>query len=488
MLTDSKISDIARLRAACALSTWYDDQGDRTRALSMLDAVAEAPADISLTKDRIIRQAVLLEAMGKREQAVQAIESLPEPASLYSDTLLVRANLAPNDGARLSRLNRIFERRGLAPLRRRDATRPLSLDNIETVEVDARISDQGLVSVIMPAFNSSVTIETALRSVLRQSYRNLEVVVVDDCSTDDTAAIVTRMAGTEPRLKLIVQDRNAGAYPARNRGLSVAQGAFVTTHDADDWSHPQKIEEQLRALAETPRTMAAITHWARVRPPLTFTTNWRLSAEVIHWSHSSLLFRREVFDRLGGWDNVRVSADTEFIWRIESVYGKRSVVKLHKDVPLAFALDDDSSLTRAKLTHVSTSYYGLRHYYREISRYFLSQYPKGLPPEAKADKSEMIPLEMHSRDDVPVVVDLWLKGDFTRDSTAQKLRAQLKANKGKRIGVTHVIDPANERDIPSYAAIFCNAFFEALRAHKPRIVLPGVAVTAGLSIDLDSKA
>lgn len=487
MLASPDISHIARLRACSSLSTWYDYNGDRDRALSVLDAVANAPSEFSLSKDRIIRQAVLLAAMGKRDEAVSAIESLSEPASRLSDTLLVRANLADDDGARLTLMNRMFERSGFAPLRFKDPDSPLTLGNIETVEVDAQIEDQGLVSVIMPAFNSAGTIETALRSLFAQSYRNLEVVVVDDRSTDDTAKIVAGMATSEPRLKLIVQDKNAGAYPARNRGLAVAQGAFLTTHDADDWSHPQKIEEQLRALAEAPRKMAAITHWVRVRPPLVFTTNWRLSDDVIHWSHSSLLFRREVFDRLGGWDNVRVSADTEFIWRIEAVYGKRAVVKLHKDVPLAFALDDDTSLTRTKLTHVSTSYYGLRHYYREISRYFLSQYPSGLSEAIKAEKAALIPLEMHSRDDAPVVIDLWLKGDFTKETTALRLRAQLQANKGKSIGVSHVIDPANERDILSYAAIFRNAFFESLRAHKPRIVLPSVDVTAGQIIDLDSK-
>ncbi len=487
MLHAPETTDIARLRAASALSTWYDYVGDKPRAMAVLEVLSSAPAEVSLSKDRLVRIAVLQAGTGEIDAARKTIESIPEPVSFNTDVLLIRANLASNDGARLTLINRVFERSGFASLRRIDTAKPLTLDNLTTSEVEMQIADQGLVSVIMPAYNSAGTITPALQSLLRQSYRNLEILVVDDCSTDDTAAIVERIARDEPRVRLFRQDKNAGAYPARNRGLTESRGAFITTHDADDWSHPQKIEEQLRALADYPNHMAAITHWARVRPPLDFTTNWRLSAEVVHWSHSSLLFRREVFINLGGWDNLRVSADTEFIWRIQAAYGKRSVHMLHRDIPFAFALDDETSLTRTKLTHVSTSYFGLRHYYREISRYFLSKHPKGLPPEAKAAKLAMVPIEMHSREHTPVVIDLWLKGDFTREAVVRDMRRYLEAYKGKNVGVSHVIDPLHERDIPSYAAIFCNSFFETLRTYLPRIVLPMVDVTAAQVIDLNAR-
>jgi hypothetical protein len=90
------------------------------------------------------------------------------------------------------------------------------------------------VSVLLPAYNAAGTIEPALRSALDQSLTNLEVIVVDDASSDGTAAIVADLAAQDPRLRLLRAPRNGGAAAARNRAIEAAQGDWLALLDADD--------------------------------------------------------------------------------------------------------------------------------------------------------------------------------------------------------------------------------------------------------------
>lgn len=98
-------------------------------------------------------------------------------------------------------------------------------------------------SIIIPAFNEESTIEASVRSVVRQTETSLEIIVVDDGSSDRTPSIVATMANSEPRLKLVVQTRNSGPGAARNRGIELARGRWIGFLDAGDWIEPQRIAE-----------------------------------------------------------------------------------------------------------------------------------------------------------------------------------------------------------------------------------------------------
>ncbi len=104
-----------------------------------------------------------------------------------------------------------------------------------------------LVSVVIPAYNSAAFVGGAIDSVLDQSYRRLEVVVVDDGSTDATSAVVLEYVRRDDRVRLIRQ-ANAGAPAARNRGLKAARGELVAFLDADDEWLPSKLERQVQVL------------------------------------------------------------------------------------------------------------------------------------------------------------------------------------------------------------------------------------------------
>jgi glycosyltransferase involved in cell wall biosynthesis/peptidoglycan/xylan/chitin deacetylase (PgdA/CDA1 family) len=121
-----------------------------------------------------------------------------------------------------------------------------------------------LVTAIIPAFNARRTIDETLRSVREQTYGNLEILVVDDGSTDDTALRVEAHAQADPRVRLIRQD-NAGVAAARNRAVAEARGDFIAPIDADDLWMPTKIEKQMRTmLARGPRCGLVYTWQAKI--------------------------------------------------------------------------------------------------------------------------------------------------------------------------------------------------------------------------------
>lgn len=96
------------------------------------------------------------------------------------------------------------------------------------------------VSVIIPAYNTENYIAKAINSALSQTLTNIEVIVVDDCSTDDTVKVVQSI--NDPRLKLILNSKNMGAGGARNRAIASAQGKWVAVLDSDDWYAAQRLE------------------------------------------------------------------------------------------------------------------------------------------------------------------------------------------------------------------------------------------------------
>jgi glycosyltransferase involved in cell wall biosynthesis len=106
-----------------------------------------------------------------------------------------------------------------------------------------------LVSVIVPAYNASATIERTLRTVMGQTYAHLEIIVVDDGSNDDTAGIVERLGREDPRIILLRQP-NLGVATARNLAIAHAYGEFIAPVDSDDIWHPRKIEKQVSVMED----------------------------------------------------------------------------------------------------------------------------------------------------------------------------------------------------------------------------------------------
>lgn len=107
------------------------------------------------------------------------------------------------------------------------------------------MTDYGLVSIITPSYNSAQFIAETIESVLAQTYMHWELLITDDCSTDDTCAIVKRYAEKDNRIKLLRLSTNSGAGVARNNSIERAQGRYIAFCDSDDLWTKDKLEKQI---------------------------------------------------------------------------------------------------------------------------------------------------------------------------------------------------------------------------------------------------
>lgn len=336
-------------RAAWHLALWAYGNGDREGAAAWL-ARATAPA-------------------GPGQKALaQAKCNLP--ASMDSLAPTDRALVEVNHAQKLASLNALYRAEGLVELGLRDANQPLSLDNLCASVAPAEVEARALITVIMCAHNAVDTLPTALDSVLAQSWSRLEVLVVDDASTDGTSACVTAYQARDSRVRLIRNEYNLGAYGARNRAARAARGEFITVHDCDDWSHPQKLACQVAPLMADQSLVASASRWVRVQEPFQVTGSWQLNEGFLELNPSSWLVRRSAFDRVGHWDSVRVEADTEFAQRLGNHYGHEALATVRPSLPLAFARFSGATLTQQTATHLRTQFYGLRRIYGEASRWW----------------------------------------------------------------------------------------------------------------------
>src|SRR6056297_738774 len=103
------------------------------------------------------------------------------------------------------------------------------------------------VSVLMPCFNEEKSIGVAIESILNQTYQNIELIIVDDNSTDRTIELAQKYALKDNRISIITKDKNLPRRPgiSRNIGTTLAQGEYIIFMDADDYSKPDRIEKQL---------------------------------------------------------------------------------------------------------------------------------------------------------------------------------------------------------------------------------------------------
>ncbi len=436
-----------------ALARWYFFQGKIRRAYdnTVLARVSGMKANdlsqillefdcLMIMKKQELARHVIEWNLGRRrrEMSPHLVLAMSNTYSTYQGPID-----SANDVKRLEWINFLYERRQLSKLRMRDDLTSLGFDNLDSEDVQTAIpaDKQPLVTVIVPAYQAERTLHIALDSLLRQTWRNLEIIVVDDASLDGTFALAEKYAAHDSRVIALRQNTNRGSYAARNAGLRRSSGEFITTHDSDDWSHPQKIEIQVTNLLNNPDVIANVTYWVRAFSHLYFRGTSRPSGQLLQWNHSSLLMRRSDLLALGGWDEIRVSADTELIRRLEHAK-KRKIFRLYPDIPLSFALENPGTLTRSGHTHVRTLYHGVRREYHEAARHWLSQTESfDLEPYRREEKRPFPAPSLIRAEHNPVIdLDLLFIMDFNLEggayvSTMNYIGAAIR--EGYSVGVFH---------------------------------------------------
>lgn len=107
-------------------------------------------------------------------------------------------------------------------------------------------------TMLIGVYNNSTTLERAIDSILAQTMSELELIVIDDGSRDDSLAVARGAAARDPRVRVLEMGRNVGISRSLNEGLRAARAPFVAVQDADDWSEPQRLERQLAVLGQRP--------------------------------------------------------------------------------------------------------------------------------------------------------------------------------------------------------------------------------------------
>ncbi|ART78694.1 glycosyl transferase family A [Sutcliffiella horikoshii] len=355
--------------AAWELALWYANKqtvDDAKYTVHYLSVVKNGEK----SKDKLRRIAILeaesIHLLGESTKGKQIIHNAMTRET-HPDLYLAAANLETVISEKIKWINKAFNYHNLSDINLTKDNYLVPYDglssSVNNVEIETN-KQLPKVSIIMPVYNGAEYLQTSLKSILGQTWKNLELIVVDDSSKDTSRLIIEEYMALDNRVKLITLDSNSGAYVARNRALTVATGEFVTVNDVDDWSHPQKIETQVRHMMENDDVIANTSQQARATDQLSFFRRGKPGGFIFS-NLSSLMFRREkVIKLLGSWDSVRFGADGEFKKRLILVFGAEAVVDLATG-PLSFQRQSNSSLTGNKEFGYHGYFMGARKAYHE---------------------------------------------------------------------------------------------------------------------------
>ena len=151
-----------------------------------------------------------------------------------------------------------------------------------------------LVSVVIPAFNAERHFPQAIESVLAQTYRNIEVIIVGDGSTDETPQLARAYARRDSRIRVFRQD-NAGVGAARNRGMAEARGEFIAPLDADDFWNPEKLEKQTAVLVARGERWGFAYCWSN-----SVDREGTVTEPIVHWPVEGEIFEALIYRNIIG--------------------------------------------------------------------------------------------------------------------------------------------------------------------------------------------
>jgi glycosyltransferase involved in cell wall biosynthesis len=221
--------------------------------------------------------------------------------------------------------------------------------------------------VVMPVYNGQRTLSMAIESILNQSYRNIKLVIIDDCSTDNTLQIASMYLG-DGRVSVYTNKQNMGAYYSRNVGLYLFRNknwGYFTTHDSDDISFEHRYIKLIRMIKK-PRTTAVQDTFRRIEM-----STGKVLGENLTMAHA--VFNRQAFDAIGYFENVRFGGDWEH-WTRLAAWNKinRSRTLATADV-LGESFIHDNNLT----VQIPLGSYQRSNYIKDVRRKMKTLAPMG---------------------------------------------------------------------------------------------------------------
>ena len=277
----------------------------------------------------------------------------------HPDLLLLDSNWKANTNIdKLSYLNKYQSYFNLPSYQVIDNNAPLNSLNLQvkmpifSAPLSLYKGKQFKVSILTTMYNASQYIRSTLESFLNQSWKNIEVILIDDASTDDSLRIARDIASMDNRIIIVDQYDNTGTFVAKNNGLKYASGDFIICHDSDDWAHPLKIEQQVMPLLLNSSLMATTSDWIKIDNEGSYFA--RAAFPYKQKNPSSLMFRRTTLKSAlqNGflWQPVRTGADSELYERFKLLFGNRSIHHISK--PLTLGAHRSDSLMNSANTGI----------------------------------------------------------------------------------------------------------------------------------------
>jgi glycosyltransferase involved in cell wall biosynthesis/Tfp pilus assembly protein PilF len=297
-----------------------------------------------------VYQALILSWLGHHDEArtsiTKSIRRWPNSNDVFIAASQIEKN-AGNSPQQLEYINSMLNLHGLKPVSSSSPDLAITPEYLSTA-CDHFVQDTRLVSIIMTTYKRDPLLDAAIGSILNQTYQNIELLIVDDCSPDDNFAYLEKLANDDERIRVFKMAENGGTYLAKNFGMTQAKGEFIGFMDSDDYCHAQRIEFQVNSLDERPDAMGVTHDYFRIDEcsDVEFRGIGALRMACI-----SLLIRKEVVEQVGFFDSLRVGADTEYIERIEAIFGKDR--RLRQRIPSMFMMLHSSSLTGGGPFHIS---------------------------------------------------------------------------------------------------------------------------------------
>jgi len=185
-----------------------------------------------------------------------------------------------------------------------------------------------LVSVLMTSFNREKYIAFAIESVLKSTYKNFELIIVDDASEDETVKIAKQYAAEYDRITVYVNEKNLGDYPNRNKVATFAKGKYLKYVDSDDYIYPNGLEIMVNSMEQFPDAGFGLCSLkSDSKKPFPFILNPKEAYEyhffgpgLFHKGPLTAIFLKSAFDKMGGFKEDRMISDTDMWHRMALKY------------------------------------------------------------------------------------------------------------------------------------------------------------------------
>ena len=172
------------------------------------------------------------------------------------------------------------------------------------------------ISVIIPNYNNEIHIKNTIASILNNTYKNLEIIMVDDCSTDQSINIVLQNFGNNERVKIYSTLKNSGTYYCRNLGILMSSGYYIGFVDGDDYILPEKYKYEIKTLEKLNKDKFIYWGYGTGFNRIYYKNDINNIIEIKKSNYYNYIFYRKLFNHIGYYHDNRFGADSEFIKRL----------------------------------------------------------------------------------------------------------------------------------------------------------------------------